>query len=88
MQAWQEQRTKAQVMEEAAAQEAAQKAKGWSLEDDLDEVSLQWFFHLPIWSHDVFHVSTIHLSLLETCADGCCLLFAGGHSSWRRRAHR
>ena len=39
VQAWQEQRTKAQAMEEAAAQEAAQKAKGWSLEDDLDEVS-------------------------------------------------
>ena len=40
MQAWQEQRTKAQALEEAAAQEAAEKAKGWSLEDDLDEVSL------------------------------------------------
>lgn len=49
VQAWQEQRTKAQALEEAAAQEAAQKAKGWSLEDDLDEVCLllpHWFLSL------------------------------------------
>lgn len=38
VQAWQEQKAKALVAEEAAAQDAAQKAKGWSLEDDLDEV--------------------------------------------------
>ena len=38
VQAWQEQKAKALADEEAAALKAANKAKGWSLEDDLDEV--------------------------------------------------
>ena len=38
VQAWQEQKANALVAEEAAALKAANKAKGWSLEDDLDEV--------------------------------------------------
>ena len=59
VQAWQEQRTKAQVLEEAAAQEAAQKAKGWSLEDDLDEVS-------PC-DHDTLLVMRFMLSPLCVC---------------------
>ena len=41
VQAWQEQKAKALADEEAAALKAANKAKGWSLEDDLDEVCQQ-----------------------------------------------
>ena len=53
VQAWQEQKANALALEEAAAQEAAQKAKGWSLEDDLDEVSRHsqaCMPHLHAWS--------------------------------------
>ena len=41
VQAWQEQKAKALAAEETAALKAANKAKGWSLEDDLDEVCRQ-----------------------------------------------
>ena len=52
VQAWQEQKAKAAAQEEADAQEAALKAKGWSLEDDLDEV----------WSimPNIFHANGMH----------------------------
>ena len=58
VQAWQEQKAKALVAEEAAALKAANKAKGWSLEDDLDEVR-----HQPLMTLCCRHVDRAHAKL-------------------------
>ena len=58
VQAWQEQKANALAAEEAAALKAANKAKGWSLEDDLDEVG-----HQPLLNVCCRHVDRAHANL-------------------------
>jgi len=67
VQAWQEQKAKAAAQDEADAQEAAQKAKGWSLEDDLDEVWSLMPMHVEHPSAHKLHIgcSQPHLHVEE-----------------------